>query len=154
MKITSEAEATPPHRTTVADELGKPHVRSSPRRFRWRAVIRSGAKLDPSAGHPSVAWHLAECRAPADLEAHCETGRRLIDIDGNPDGHCLLEGECPRCTEARELAEAAEAAAAAASAAEAAASEASAASHASADPPVAEPPEPDAEAEEPRPTTA
>src|SRR5262245_19540928 len=129
MKITSEAEASPPHRTTVADELGKPHVRSSPRRFRWRAVIRSGAKLDPSAGHPSVAWHLAECTTPADLEAHCETGRRLIEVDGNPDGHCQLQGECPRCTEARELAEAAEAAAAAAAAAaeaEAAASESAA----------------------------
>ncbi|HET6315307.1 MAG TPA: hypothetical protein VFG86_02535 [Chloroflexota bacterium] len=132
MKLQSDAESSPPKRSSP-DALGKPLVKTAPRRFRWRAVIHSaGKKLDPSGNQPTVAWHLADCDAPTDLEAHCEIGRQLAALDGNPDGHCLVGGACPRCPE---LAEAAEAAAAASAAAEAKANE---------PPPavVAEPPEP------------
>jgi len=104
--IQSDAESSTPRRPNLSDQLGKPHVKTAARRFRWRAVIRSTGKLDPSAGHPAVAWHLADCSAPASNEAHCDVGRRLIGLDGNPDGHCLLDGVCPRCEEATAAVEA------------------------------------------------
>ena len=88
MTIQSDAESSPPRRPNLSDQIGKPHVKTGVRRFRWRAVIHSGGKLDPSVGHPSVAWHLAECSALTSNEAHCEVGRGLIQFDGNPDGHC------------------------------------------------------------------
>jgi hypothetical protein len=69
-------------------------------RLRWRVVIHAGEKIDPSRGQQSLAWHLAECSSPASLEAHCDVGRRLIAADGNPDGHCLIGGVCPRCEQA------------------------------------------------------
>ena len=66
-------------------------------RLRWRVVIHAGEKLDSSRGQQSLAWHLAECANPPSPEAHCDVGRRLIAADGNPDGHCLIGGVCPRC---------------------------------------------------------
>ena len=66
-------------------------------RLRWRVVIHAGEKLDSSRGQQSLAWHLAECANPPSPEAHCDIGRRLIAADGNPDGHCLIGGVCPRC---------------------------------------------------------
>jgi len=157
MKVQNEAEPSPPQRASVADELGKPLVKVAPRRFRWRAVIRSRGKLDPSVGGSSVAWHLAECTTPGDIEAHCEIGRHLIALDGNPDGHCQVGGVCPRCDVAAEEAEAARAAEAAAAEAEAkraaeAAQQAEAARQAEAPPPDdtdPSPPEP-----EPHPASA
>jgi hypothetical protein len=113
MKVQNQAEPSPPQRASVADELNKPRVKAAPRRFRWRAVIRSGGKLDPSVGGPSVAWHLAECATPGEIEAHCEIGRHLIALDGNPDGHCQVGDVCPRCDVAEEEAAAARAAEAA-----------------------------------------
>ena len=100
MTIQSDSESSPPRRPNLSDQLGKPRVKAAARRFRWRAVIHSGGKLDPSAGHPAVAWHHAECSAPASRDAHCEVGRRLIEFDGNPDGHCQVGETCPRCDEA------------------------------------------------------
>jgi hypothetical protein len=70
---------------------------STPPRFRWRAIVRVGQRFDAARGHQSLAWHLADCADPAQLEAHCELGRHLIATDGNPDGHCLVDGSCPRC---------------------------------------------------------
>jgi hypothetical protein len=101
-----DAESSPPRRGS-ADELGKPLVQTVPRRFRWRAVIHSGKKVDSSSGGPSVSWHLADCDDPASAEAHCEIGRHLIATDGNPDGHCQVGGTCPRCPEVAEAAAAA-----------------------------------------------
>jgi hypothetical protein len=69
-------------------------------RLRWRVVIHAGEKIDPSRGQQSLAWHLAECGDPSSSEAHCDIGRRLIATDGNPDGHCLIGGICPRCDQA------------------------------------------------------
>jgi hypothetical protein len=28
---------------------------------------------------------------------HCPEGRRLLSTGDDPDGHCLLDGVCPRC---------------------------------------------------------
>jgi hypothetical protein len=100
MTIQSDAQSSPPRRPNVSDELGKPHVKTGVRRFRWRAVIHSGGKVDPTAGHPSVSWHLADCSALTSPDAHCEVGRRLMALDGNPDGHCQVGDTCPRCDEA------------------------------------------------------
>jgi hypothetical protein len=69
-------------------------------RLRWRVVIHAGEKIDASRGQQPLAWHLAECANPASPEAHCDIGRRLIATDGNPDGHCLIGGTCPRCEQA------------------------------------------------------
>ena len=69
-------------------------------RLRWRVVIHPGEKLDSSRGQQSLAWHLATCADPRNPEAHCDVGRRLMATDGNPDGHCLMSGACPRCQEA------------------------------------------------------
>jgi hypothetical protein len=71
-------------------------------RLRWRVVIHAGEKLDASRGQQPLAWHLAECADPPSAEAHCDIGRRLIATDGNPDGHCLIGGVCPRCEQADE----------------------------------------------------
>ncbi len=113
MKLQSDAESSPPKRSSP-DALGKPLVQTAPRRFRWRAVIHSvGKKLDPSGNQPTVAWHLADCDNPANVEEHCDIGRHLMALDSNPDGHCFVGGTCPRCPEIAEAAEAAAAAAAA-----------------------------------------
>jgi hypothetical protein len=68
-------------------------------RIRWRVVVRTGGqgKMDPSRPSRPLAWHLASCTSTESLEAHCPEGRRLIETGDDPDGHCLLEGVCPRC---------------------------------------------------------
>ncbi len=66
-------------------------------RLHWRAIVRVGPKLDASRGQQPLAWHLTECTNPGSSEAHCEVGRLLMVTDGNPDGHCQIDGACPRC---------------------------------------------------------
>jgi len=80
--------------------MKQPPTPSTAPRLRWRVVIHAGEKIDPSRGQQSLAWHLAECGDPPSAEAHCDIGRRLIATDGNPDGHCLIGGVCPRCDQA------------------------------------------------------
>jgi hypothetical protein len=69
-------------------------------RLRWRVVVRTEGHLDPSRATRPLAWHLIGCPAPAQADAHCLEGRRLLLAGGDPEGHCLLEGTCPRCLEA------------------------------------------------------
>jgi hypothetical protein len=68
-------------------------------RLRWRVVVRAGTagKLDPSRPSRPLAWHLVTCTDSESPEAHCAEGRRLIASGDDPDGHCLLDGVCPRC---------------------------------------------------------
>jgi len=94
MRVQTDAESTQPRR---ADEVVHVAANPSTPRFRWRAVIHAGQKLDPARGLQPVAWHLAECDSPTEVESHCEIGRHLIATDGNPDGHCLVGGTCLRC---------------------------------------------------------
>jgi hypothetical protein len=70
-----------------------------PPRLLWRVVVRTGGqgKMDPSRPSRPLAWHLASCTDSESLEAHCPEGRRLIAAGDDPDGHCLLDGGCPRC---------------------------------------------------------
>jgi hypothetical protein len=42
---------------------------------------------------------MVACRAPLDPEQHCQQGRNLMESVGDPDGHCLIDGSCPRCAE-------------------------------------------------------
>ena len=100
MRTTSDAQSNTPKRPGLAEDAA--HLQSATTgrpRFRWRAVVSAGQKLDPARGVQPVAWHLAECDDPWRSEAHCEIGRHLIATDGNPDGHCFVAGICPRCPE-------------------------------------------------------
>jgi len=66
-------------------------------RLRWRVVVRTEGKLDPSRPSRPLAWHLVTCSEAELADAHCEEGRRLMATVGDPEGHCLLDGVCPRC---------------------------------------------------------
>lgn len=66
-------------------------------RLRWRVVVRTDGKLDPSRATRPLAWHLVTCVDPETPESHCAEGRQLIIDTQDPDGHCLLDGICPRC---------------------------------------------------------
>ncbi|MBV9359464.1 MAG: hypothetical protein JO023_28465 [Chloroflexi bacterium] len=90
MHVDSDAENS-------QSQASEPAATASAPRFRWRAIVRVGQRFDAARGHQSLAWHLADCADPAQLEAHCQLGRHLIATDGNPDGHCLVDGVCPRC---------------------------------------------------------
>jgi hypothetical protein len=47
-------------------------------------------------------WHLAGCQSPAESSAHCPEGQRLMETEGQPDGHCVLDGHCGRCEAQRD----------------------------------------------------
>jgi len=94
--------------TTVASDAerpvdqaaGNPVIKAPlPPRLRWRVVVRTGdkGKIDPSRPSRPLAWHLVSCIENELLEAHCPEGQRLIASGDDPDGHCLLDGVCPRC---------------------------------------------------------
>jgi hypothetical protein len=70
-----------------------------PPRLRWRVVVRTGdkGKIDPSRPSRPLAWHLASCTENELPAAHCPEGNRLLAVGDDPDGHCLLDGICPRC---------------------------------------------------------
>ena len=75
-----------------------PRFRAKPgERLRWRVIVQTQGRLDPSRGTRPLAWHLMECADPALPEGHCAIGRRLIADGADPDGHCLIDGTCPRC---------------------------------------------------------
>lgn len=99
MRVQDEAESRRPKQTGLFQASRPMPAVETQTRLRWRAVIHAGQKLDPARGQPPVAWHLADCDEPARPEAHCDLGRHLIASDGNPDGHCLVNGVCPRCPE-------------------------------------------------------
>jgi hypothetical protein len=69
-----------------------------PPRLLWRVVVRTGGsgKMDPSRPSRPLAWHMATCTDSELPEAHCPEGRRLLASGDDPDGHCLLNGICPR----------------------------------------------------------
>ena len=92
--------------TTVASDAerpvdqaaGNPVIKAPlPPRLRWRVVVRTAGKLDPSRPSRPLAWHLVTCSDSEQPEFHCAEGRRLLAAGDDPDGHCLLDGVCPRC---------------------------------------------------------
>jgi hypothetical protein len=76
-----------------------PTITNSPSqapRLRWRVVV--GTKgLDPSRPSRPLAWHMTECQSPLLAEAHCPRGRELLAEGADPDGHCWIAENCPRC---------------------------------------------------------
>ena len=66
-------------------------------RLHWRVIVQSASKQDGSRGGPKMAWHLVECADPLLEAAHCPAGRLLLSGGADPDGHCLIDGACPRC---------------------------------------------------------
>ena len=69
-------------------------------RLRWRVVVRTEGHLDPSRVTPPLAWHVIDCSEAGRAEAHCPEGRRLLTAGGDPEGHCLIDGDCARCPDA------------------------------------------------------
>ena len=78
------------------DHLAPPAASQQEKRLLWRAVIHS---VDRET--VQTTWHLAACQAPFQPAAHCPDGQRLLETIGDPDGHCLIDGQCGRCASAR-----------------------------------------------------
>lgn len=71
---------------------------AAPARLRWRVFVRTGrGALDAARPARPLAWHLTSCADAEALDAHCEIGRPLVAANDDPDGHCLVDGACPRC---------------------------------------------------------
>jgi hypothetical protein len=66
-------------------------------RLQWRVLVRTAGRADSSGTAAPLAWHLVPCTDPLLATAHCAEGQRLLSQASDPDGHCLIEGECPRC---------------------------------------------------------
>jgi hypothetical protein len=70
----------------------QPEISRAPRRVFWRAVVHAADR-----GMVQTAWHLAECTVTGESSAHCPVGQELVEKSGDPDGHCMIDGECRRC---------------------------------------------------------
>ena len=94
--ISAASDAERPVEPAPETPVIKPPV---PPRLYWRVVVRTGdkGKMDPSRPSRPLAWHLVSCTENELPEAHCANGRRLLTTGDDPDGHCLLDGVCPRC---------------------------------------------------------
>ena len=98
--ISAASDAERPVDQPATKENKTPAIKPPPPpRLRWRVVVRTGGKdkLDPSRPSRPLAWHLVSCTENELPEAHCAEGRRLLATGDDPDGHCLLDGVCPRC---------------------------------------------------------
>lgn len=72
-------------------------------RLDWRAVVLGSKAAGDNHTLTHVAWHLLLCPAPSRLDSHCAEGQRLLKAQGDPDGHCLVDGICPRCADNADL---------------------------------------------------
>lgn len=68
-------------------------------RLQWRVLVQTAGRLDPSKASLPLAWHLVHCAEPMLASSHCAVGQQLLAGDADPDGHCLLNGVCPRCAD-------------------------------------------------------
>lgn len=88
-----------PHEPAVAprrlDHLAPPAVSRREKRVIWRVIVHL---VDRDT--VQTTWHLAACHAPFEAAAHCPHGRHLLETVGDPDGHCLIDGQCARCASA------------------------------------------------------
>jgi hypothetical protein len=66
-------------------------------RLHWRALVRTTGALESSRISHGLSWHLVECADPTQLGSHCPVGVDLLTAGADPDGHCLVNGTCPRC---------------------------------------------------------
>ncbi len=76
-----------------------PASTASASRLYWRAVVRTGGTFGPGREGDRVEWHLAGCAAPTAEGEHCNEGMHLLETVGQPDGHCMIDGQCGRCGE-------------------------------------------------------
>jgi len=75
----------------LEDETGRAYAERLQQIVR---VLRQGHDQDAGAGQ-------FFCASTSAGQAHCGECQRLLATQGNPDGHCLLEGACPRYAAAR-----------------------------------------------------
>ena len=66
-------------------------------RLHWRAHVRTTGVLETSRTSHGLSWHLVECADPTQLDSHCPVGVDKLSTGADPDGHCLVDGACPRC---------------------------------------------------------
>src|SRR5205807_1161041 len=66
-------------------------------RLYWRVIVSTAGTIDGSRSSRPLSWHLTACTDAASDAAHCRQGRELRAGNGDPDGHCLIDGECARC---------------------------------------------------------
>ncbi len=85
-----------PHEAAAAprrpDHLNVPDTSDDGKHLRWRAVVHA-----PGKEVVQTSWHLTACNEPLSLEAHCPHGQELMQVQQDPDGHCLVNGRCARC---------------------------------------------------------
>ena len=74
------------------DKVAPPAAAQKTPRLNWRAVVHI---VDSDAARTS--WHMAGCDAPTEPSAHCPAGQHLLELASDPDGHCLVDGQCSRC---------------------------------------------------------
>jgi hypothetical protein len=82
--------AAAPRRPDHAGPL--PPAAGGGKRLDWRAVAHMNKEKAVT-----TSWHVTACRAPQDRAAHCPIGQQLMDKQQDPDGHCLINGQCARC---------------------------------------------------------
>ena len=75
------------------DRVGPPtNSPDGDKRLPWRAVVHMRDR-----DTLTTTWHMAGCADPLAAAAHCPEGQKLLEKLADPDGHCLIEGICPRC---------------------------------------------------------
>jgi hypothetical protein len=88
-----------PHEAAAAprrpDHINVPSTSDGGKRLQWRAVVHAPAK-----DGVQTSWHLTECGAPLEPQAHCAERQRLMEAQQDPDGHCLVNSRCARCGDA------------------------------------------------------
>jgi hypothetical protein len=96
--VPTRDQPTEPHEPGAVprrqDHVQPPSNPPAESQLRWRAVVHA-----PDREAVQTTWHMVACEAPLDPEQHCEQGRELMQSVGDPDGHCLIDGNCPRCAE-------------------------------------------------------
>ena len=70
---------------------------SNEQRLYWRVFVHTEGTIDGSRSTRAPSWHLVACSDPKNPDAHCEQGRAFLQINGDPEGHCVADGECRRC---------------------------------------------------------
>lgn len=74
-------------------------IQPASERLYWRAVVRTGTMFAASREGDRVEWHLADCAEPHGTGAHCSQGLYSLEVAGQPEGHCVVNGACGRCGE-------------------------------------------------------
>ena len=93
------AESSSQSEAPAATPVEEPRKAPAAPRMYWRVVVSTGKDQEKGRIAQRMSWHLQSCADPSSSGAHCEEGQRLMAIGESPDGHCLLDGICPRCSQ-------------------------------------------------------